>query len=74
MSSNLFTRFKRLLPTTPTRIGTVTAVDGTDLILTEVGGGVVRVAGEATVGQKVYFRGRVMDSLAPTLTEVQVEE
>lgn len=74
MSSNLFTRFKRLLPTTPTRVGTVTAVDGTDLLLSETGGGVVRVTGEATVGQKVYFRGRVVDALAPTLPEVQVEE
>ena len=74
MSSNLFTRFKRLLPTAPTRIGTVTSVNGTDLILSEVGGGVVRVTGEANVGQKVYFRGRVMDALAPTLIEVQVEE
>ena len=72
--SNLFTRFKRLLPSAPTRVGTVTAVDGTDLILSELGGGVARVTGDATVGQKVYFRGRVMDGLAPTLPEVQVEE
>lgn len=74
MSSNLFVRFKRLLPATPTRIGTVTSVDGTDLIVTETGGGTARITGAATVGQKVYFRGRVMDGLAPTLTEVTVEE
>lgn len=74
MSSNLFVRFKRLLPTTPTRIGTVTSVDGTDLVVTELGGGTARIVGDATVGQKVYFRGRVMDSLAPTLAEVQVDE
>lgn len=74
MSNNLFVRFKRLLPTTPTRIGTVSAIDGTDLVVTELGGGVVRIVGDAQIGQQVYFKGRVMEGLAPTLPTVIVDE
>ena len=72
--SNLFTRFKRLLGTAPTRRGEVTAVVGTDLVVEEEGGGVSRIQGSATVGQWVYFRDHLMDSVAPSLPTVLVEE
>lgn len=72
--SNRFTRFKKLLGNAPTRRGQVAAVDGTDLIVEEEGGGVSRIMGSATVGQWVYFRNHVMDGVAPSLPAVSVEE
>lgn len=72
--SNLFVRFKRLLGSPVQQVGTVTVVDGTVLHVSQAGGGVARVTGAATVGQKIYFTAGKMDGLAPSLTEVFVEE
>ena len=72
--SNLFVRFKRLLGSPVQQVGTVTSVDGTALVVTQAGGGVARVTGAATVGQKIYFTAGKLDGLAPSLTEEFVEE
>lgn len=74
MTTNVFTRFKRLFPGDPTRIGTVVSVDGTAAVVEELGGARSRVTGSATVGQKVYFRGSVIDGPAPNLTQEVIEE
>ena len=71
---NLFKRFERLIPSHPLRIGVVTGVRGTDVFLTEVGGGDVVVRGEAAVGQRVYFRNSAIEGLAPDLPVEAIEE
>lgn len=71
---NLFKRFERLLPQHPLRVGEVTAVDGTVVTVSEVGGGPVQVRGEATVGSQVYFRNSVIEGPAPNLPLEVIEE
>ena len=71
---NLFKRFERLLPSRPLRVGTVVAVDGTDVVLQELGGAAVRARGEATVGARVYFRDSVVEGPAPNLPLEVIEE
>ena len=72
--SNLFKRFQRLIPSYPLRVGTVQEVLGTSVLVTEVGGGSVRLVGEATVGQKVYFRNAEIVGPAPSLPVEVIEE
>lgn len=72
--SNLFKRFERLLPQAPLRVGTVTDVDGTALWVQEPGGGVVRVRGQAAVGDRVYFRDGAIEGPAPNLPLEVIEE
>lgn len=65
---NLFTRFKKLIPTYPLRVGTVLSVDGTSVQLEEVGGARLMVRGaDVSVGDKVYFRDGVIEGPAPSL-------
>lgn len=72
--SNLFKRFQRLIPSYPLRIGTVTEVNGTSVLVTEVGGGTVRLVGTATVGEQVYFRNTEVVGPAPDLPVEVIEE
>lgn len=74
MSTNLFTRFKKLLQPQPQRIGTVLSVVGTALVVQELGGGTARVVGEGTVGQQVYFQGNTVVGPAPSLPQDFIEE
>lgn len=74
MATNLFVRFKKLVQPKPQRIGTVLSVVGTSVVIEESGGGTARLIGEATVGQKVYFRDDLIVGIAPNLTIVTVEE
>lgn len=72
--SNLFKRFERLLPHYPLRVGTVLALDGTDVLVQEQGGGIVRIRGEAVTGAKVYFRDSTIEGPAPNLPLEVIEE
>ena len=74
MSTNLFTRFKKLVAPQPQRIGTAQAVDGTAVVVQEDGGGTARVVGSATVGQRVYFQGGAIIGDAPNLPQDFIEE
>lgn len=71
---NLFSRFQKLLPNHPLRVGTVLGIDGTSLLLEEVGGALVTIRGSAAVGARVYFKDGVFDSLAPDLPLEVIEE
>ena len=66
--SNLFKRFQKLIPTYPLRVGDVIAyADGVATI--EEMGGIATARGEATVGDRVFFRNGVIESnSAPVLT------
>ena len=71
---NLFKRFERLLPQNPLRVADVIAVDGTTLLVEEVGGAKFQVRGTATVGSRVYVRNQVIEGPAPDLPLEVIEE
>ena len=72
--SNLFTRFKKLLSGPPLLVGDVVAADGTTATVEEPGGGRSVARGEATLGDRVYFQGGVIQGPAPDLPIIFVEE
>ena len=72
--SNLFTRFKKLLPDPPLQVGDVVTVGGTTATVEEPGGGRSVARGEATLGDRVYFQDGVIQGPAPDLPIVFVEE
>lgn len=71
---NLWRAFERLLPGEPLLIADVLSVnaDGTRTVQ-QLDGGVLRVTGEATVGQRVFVRAGAIEGPAPTLTSVTIE-
>lgn len=71
---NLFKRLQRLLPSPPLRVGTVVAVGDGEATVEELAGGRVRVRGTASIGSRVYFRDGRIESAAPSLPLVAVEE
>lgn len=71
---NLFKRFERLLPQNPLRVADVIAVDGTTVLVEEVGGARFKVRGTATVGTRVYVRNQVIEGPAPDLPLEVIEE
>ena len=71
---NLFKRFERLLPRNPLRVAEVVSVDGTEVLVEEVGGVRFQVRGEANVGDRVYIRNQVIEGPAPNLPLEVIEE
>ncbi|ODU36951.1 MAG: hypothetical protein ABT03_14665 [Comamonas sp. SCN 67-35] len=75
---NVFSEFQRLLPQTPTYVGTVLAVAGagaaTWATVQIAGGGILHARGEASVGQRVFVRAGLIEGGAPELAywETQV--
>ena len=65
--SNLFKRFQALIPTYPLRVGDVIAYDNGVATIQEQSG-VATARGEATVGDRVFFRNGVIEGPAPDLT------
>ena len=65
--SNLFKRFKALIPTYPLRVGDVIAYDDGVATIQEQSG-VANARGEATVGDRVFFRNGAIEGPAPDLT------
>ena len=65
--SNLFKRFQALIPTYPLRVGDVIAYDNGVAIIQEQSG-VATARGEATVGDRVFFRNGAIEGPAPDLT------
>lgn len=70
--SNLFAQFRRLLPNPPLQVGQVIAVIGGIATIEVPGGGRVEARGEATVGQRVFFRDGVIEGIAPDLPFVDI--
>lgn len=61
-----------LLPDAPLQVGEVVLVD--DLVSIELpGGGIAKARGDATVGDRVFFRDGVIEGPAPALTTVLIE-
>lgn len=74
MSNNLYKRLQNLLPSAPLLVADVLSVSGSTARVEEPGGGISIVRGSATVGQRVYIRNGVIESVAPSLPVELVEE
>lgn len=75
MATNIFARFRRLLPDSPTIIATVSSVgaDGTSMVLTS-GGGAMRVFGDdVAVGAKAFVRDGAIIGPAPDLPYYELQ-
>lgn len=67
-------RLQDLVASPPLEVGDVTVVaDGTATVELIGGGGVVHARGAATVGQRVYVRGGVIEGAAPSQAVEMVE-
>lgn len=68
---NIFAEFLRLIPQTPTYVGTVTSTtgsgDATWATVQIAGGGTLHARGECVVGQRVFVRAGVVQGAAPEL-------
>lgn len=62
-----------LLPESPLQVGDVLSTSNGVAMIEVPGGGQVTARGEATVGQRVFFRDGVIEGQAPDLTYVEVE-
>lgn len=71
--SNPYRALLNLLPGSPLQVGTVTAVTGGIASITLPGGGTTQARGAATVGARVFFRNRVIEGVAPTLSIEVIE-
>lgn len=70
---NVYEQFRQLLPDAPLQAGTVTEVAVGVVNVQLPGGGVVKARGTATLGQKVFVRGGVVESVAPSLSLELIE-
>jgi len=73
MSTNAYALFRTLLKEPPLQIGTVTLIENGEATIELPGGGFTRARGDATVGQKVFARNRVIEGAAPALPIVLIE-
>lgn len=62
-----------LLPESPLQVGDVLSISNGVAMIEVPGGGQITARGEATVGQRVFFRDGVIEGQAPDLTYVEVE-
>lgn len=75
MATNLWARFRRLLPGDPLIVVTVAGIngDGTSTVTTP-GGGAIRVIGNSVaVGDKAYIKGGAIIGEAPNLQHYEIE-
>ena len=70
---NAYREFMALIPDQPLEVGEVTAFTGGVATVTLPGGGVIQARGAASVGQRVFVRGGVIEGEASTLTYVSAE-
>ena len=70
---NLYSEFRALIPEAPLQVGTVTQVTGGVVTVQLPGGGLLKARGSAGVGQKVFVRDVVIESIAPNLTLELIE-
>jgi len=65
---NLYEQFRQLMPEPPLQAGTVIAADVGSVTVQIPGGGRIKARGSAAIGQNVFVRDDVVESVAPTLT------
>lgn len=69
---NAWSLFKELLPRDPLLVSTLSSTDGTTSLMSLLDGGVVRVRGTGTVGNKYYIRSGRIDGAAPSMVQNEV--
>ncbi len=72
MSYNLYSRLRALFFDDRLEVGSVTATEPGRVTVALPDGSTVSVIGEATVGDRVYIRGGVIEGMAPALTVVDI--
>jgi len=70
---NLYQQFRALLPEVPLQVGTVVAVEAGAVTVALPGGGLLKARGTAEIGQTVFVRDGVVESVAPSLPVVLIE-
>ena len=71
--SNLLSEFRSLLPDRPLLVGVVASTAGGVATLTLPDGNTATARGDATVGQRVFFRDGAIEGPAPSLATVVIE-
>jgi|GEM_PF-1234433 len=71
-TQNSWVMFNELLPKDPMLVTTLSNTDGTTSLMTLIDGGVVRVRGTGTVGNKYYIRSGEIISEAPNLAQSEI--
>ncbi len=72
--TNLWRQFSALLPESPLLIGTVVTQHSDDTVTVELlDGGLLRVSGSSSVGDRVFVREGQVEGVAPTLPSVLIE-
>ena len=70
---NLLQKFKSLLPDSPLLVGDVASISSNIMTIDLPDGSQITARGVATVGQRVFVRGGMVEGLAPTLGYVEVD-
>lgn len=70
---NLYRAFLDLIPDPALQTGEVISIANNIALIELPGGGEIKARGEATVGQKVFVRGGVIEGQAPNLTVELIE-
>lgn len=70
---NLFKKFRDLIPEPPLLVGDVVAYADGVATIEEPGGGLSNARGDATVGDRVFFRNGVIEGPAPSLPVELIE-
>lgn len=73
--TNLWAKFRRLLPDDPMLVVTVNSVnaDGTSTVTTAAGGAMRVIGTSVAVGDKAYIKGGAIIGEAPALTHYEIE-
>lgn len=70
---NLYAEFRRLVPTSPLQVGTVTAYAAGVATVQLPGGSTLQARGQATIGQTIYVRDSLIEGPAPQLPIEPIE-
>ena len=70
--TNSAARLRRILPGAPLLVGTVSSITGTSAAITLPDGIKVQARGTASVGDRVFVRGGLIEGPAPALTLVDI--
>lgn len=71
--ANLLKQFQSLLPDSPLLVGEVLSISNNIVTIELPDGAQITVKGGATVGQRVFVRGGMIEGQAPTLAYVEVD-
>jgi len=71
--SNLYVEFKRLIPTAPLWVGTITAISAGVATILLPDGGILTARGTGEVDDAVFVRDGLIEGPAPVLGVVEIE-